>query len=567
MRRSATRLFGYLKPHAGSLAAATLAAAAAAAAAALWARLLGPLLEGVLTGASAKVMGFTLGPEELVFRLPLLIIAVAVVKALAQWLHGGLMRAVGQRVLAALRRDLYAKLLSLPPAWHEQRHSGELLSRFTSDVAAVEHSVSTSLSSYLKDSLTVLALLGVCAAADWRLAVLAFLVIPAMAWPVSRFAKSVKRTASDTQGSLAALTELTAEQLHNLPVVQAYRGEGQALERFDAEQRRYLAAMKRSLFVRGAFTPTLEMMGIAAIAVCLVFGARAVASEPQLAGKLLSFLAAAVLMYQPLKSLSGTFSEVARGLSSADRLFEVLDAHAAPETGREAPPLSRRLELKGVRVVYPDGREALRGVDLVIEKGQTVALVGSSGAGKSTLLSLLLGLTRPSAGELWWDGEPLSSFSLSSLRSRIAWVGQEPLLLSGTVRENLKLGAPAATDAQLWSALERANADAFVRALPGQLDEEVGERGSRLSGGQKQRLAIARAVLVEPSLLLLDEPTSSLDEASQAEVQKGLRQLMAGRTVLVVAHRLSTVADADQVHRLEEGRVVTSGAPRDVLPM
>ena len=567
MHRSATRLFRYLRPHAGRLAIATLASAAAAAAAALWARLLGPLLEGVLAGASVQVAGFTLGPEELVFQLPLVIIAVAAVKALAQWLHGGLMRAIGQRVLATLRRDLYAKLLALPPSWHEQRHSGELLSRFTSDVAAVELTVSTTLSSYLKDSLTVLALLFVCAAADWRLAVLAFLVIPAMAWPVSRFAKSVKRTASDTQGSLAALTELTAEQLQNLPVVQAYRGEGQALRRFDAEQDRYLAAMKRSLFVRGAFTPTLEMMGIAAIALCLVFGARAVASEPQLAGKLLSFLAAAVLMYQPLKGLSGTFSEVAKGLSSADRLFEVLDAHAEAETGREAPPLSSRLELEGVRLVYPDGREALRGVDLVIEKGQTVALVGPSGAGKSTLLSLLLGLTRPSAGEVRWDGEPLSSYSLSSLRSRIAWVGQEPLLLSGTVRENLKLGAPAATDPQLWSALERANADTFVRAMPAQLDEEVGERGSRLSGGQKQRLAIARALLIEPSLLLLDEPTSSLDEASQAEVQKGLQQLMAGRTVLVVAHRLSTVAGASQVHRLEEGRVVTSGTPRDVLPV
>lgn len=567
MRRSATRLFARVRPHAGRLIAATLASAVAAAAAALWARLLGPLLEGVLTGATVSVAGMSLGPKELVLKLPLVIIAVAVVKALAQWLHGGLMRAIGQRVLTGLRRELYAKLLALPPSWHEQRHSGELLSRFTSDVAAVENTVTTSLSSYVKDTLTVLALLAVCAASDWRLAVLAFLVIPAMAWPVSRFAKSVKRTATQTQGSLAALTELTAEQLHNLPVVQAYGAEGAALKRFDDEQDRYLAAMKRSLFVRGAFTPTLEMMGIAAIALCLVFGARAVAAEPHLAGALLSFLAAAMLMYQPLKSLSGTFSEVARGLSSADRLFEILDAHADPETGRAAAPLKKSVELKNVRLVYADGREALKGIDLVIEHGKTTALVGPSGSGKSSVLSLLLGLVKPQSGELLWDGQPLSSFSLTSLRSRIAWVSQEPLLLSGTVRENLKLGAPAATDEQLWRALERANAAGFVRALPSALDEEVGERGSRLSGGQRQRLAIARAFLIEPSLLLLDEPTSSLDEASQAEVQRGLTELMAGRTVLLVTHRLSTVANADQLYVLEAGHVIRTGAPRDVLPI
>ncbi|MBK7864616.1 MAG: ABC transporter ATP-binding protein [Archangiaceae bacterium] len=545
-------------PHWQRLGLAVLASLVAASAAALWARLLGPLLESLLTHPpQAQTLTLT--------WLPLLIIATALLKALAQLVHGGLMQSIAQRVLADFRHQLYAKLLGLPPSWHEQRHSGELLTRFTADVAALELTVSTSLSTYLKDTFTVLALLAVCATTDWRLAVLAFLVIPAMTVPVSRFAKSLKRIATQTQGSLSNLTRLTAEQLHNLPVVQAYRAEPQALQAFDDEQRRYLHAMKRSLFVRGAFTPTLEMMGIAAIALCLIAGARAVANEPQLSGSLLSFLAAALLMYQPLKGLSGTFSEVARGLSSADRLYEILDTPIADETGDEAPPLEH-LELDTVSLRYPDGREALREVSLSVPAHQTTALIGPSGAGKSSVLSLILGLQRPTQGTVRWNGRPLSSWSLSSLRRRIAWVSQEPLLLSGTVRENLKLGAATATDEALWSVLERAHAADFVRALPNGLDEEVGERGQRLSGGQRQRLAIARALLTEPSLLLLDEPTSSLDETAQAEVQRSLGALVEGRTVLVVAHRLSTVAHANLIHVLESGRLVRTGPPADVLP-
>jgi subfamily B ATP-binding cassette protein MsbA len=536
------RLLTRIRPHAGRVALATVASAFAAAAAALWARLLGPLLETVLAERRA---------DDLLWKLPALIVAVALIKALAQWLQTGLMQSVAQRVLVQLRRDLYAKLLSLPPSWLEQRHSGELLSRFTSDVAALEYSVSQALSAWLKDALTVIALLAVCATTDLRLFALAFLVVPAMTWPVSRFARSLKKTASRTQASLATLTQLTAEQLHNLPVVQAYRAEAQSLHTFDREQQRYLDAMKRSLFVRGAFTPTLELLGIFAIALCLIFGARAVAAEPALASSLLSFLAAALLMYQPLKGLSGTFSEVVRGLSSAERLFEILDVEPAPRGATPAAPLRDALTLHDVRFVYPDGRIGLDGLTLTLKAGTTVALVGKSGAGKSTLLSLLLGLNRPSAGRITWDGAELSTLALGS---QVAWVSQEPLLLSGTVRENLRLGRADATDDQLWLALERANATAFVEALPNRLDEEVGERGSRLSGGQRQRLAIARAFLLEPSLLLLDEPTSSLDETAQSEVQKGLLQLMKGRTVLFAAHRVETLAIADQVVTLEMGR-------------
>ena len=342
-------------------------------------------------------------------------------------------------------------------------------------------------------------------------------------------------------------------------MVRAYSGEARAAERFDNEQALYLGEMKRSLFIRGAFTPTLEVLGIAGVALSIAFGARAIATEPQLASKLVSFLAAALLMYQPLKALSGTFGEVMRGLAATGRLFEITDHPAPPDTGSEAGTLTRELDLRGVRFAYPNGHVALNGVDLRVPAGKRAAIVGSSGSGKTTLFSVLLGFVDAQGGEVLWDDKPLGTLSRRSVREQVGWVPQEPVLFAGTVRQNLLLGRPEATDDELWDALRRAHADAFVKSFAGALDEDVGERGSRLSGGQKQRLAIARAFLRRPSLLLLDEPTSALDAESERGVQAGLRELMQDRTTLVIAHRLATVRAADRIVVMDEGRIVEQG--------
>ncbi len=559
------RLLGTLAPHRGALAVAIAASVVAAGATALYAFLVGPLLEAVLRGGDARLGPFTLGGTALFWQLPLGVVAVAAVKASSQWLHAGLMQSVGQAVLSGLRKEVYGRLLSRPPRFFEARHSGELLSRFTSDVAQVEFAVTQALSSYVKDTLQLLALLGVCAARDVRLFALAFVVLPAAAYPVARFARSVKKVARATQASLGALTELASEQLHNLPVLQAFRGEARALARFDGEQARYLTAMRRSLFVRGAFTPTLELLGVVGVALAVAGGAGAVAAEPALAGKLLSFLAAALLMYQPLKALSGTFAGVMQGVGSAERLYELADVPSEPSTGAPAEPLTRALELTGLTVSYDDRREALSGLTLRVPAGKKVALVGSSGAGKSTVFSVLLRFVNPSGGEATWDGRPLEALEPAALRNQMAWVPQEPVLFSGSVRHNLLLGRPEATEPELWEALRQAHAEAFVRALPEGLEAPVGERGTRLSGGQRQRLAIARAFVRRPSLLLLDEPTSALDAASEAEVQAGLRQLMAGRTTLVIAHRLSTVRDADVICVLDHGAAAELGTHDELV--
>src|SRR5215831_17565561 len=512
------RLLGLLRPSARLVVGAILAAMVSAAAAAGYAWLIGPLLRSVLLSEPLHLIGLYTSPERARWLLPGLLVLLALVKAGAQLLQTGWMQVAGQRALATLRSDLYAHLLALPPSTHESRASGDVLSRLTADVAQVEFSVTQALTHWVRDALQLVALLAVCLVIDWRLFALSFVVFPAALIPITRFARAVKRAARTTQGSLGNLTALVGEQLHALPVVQAYGMEPRVRGQFDAEQTRYLREMDRSLLLRGSASPSIELLGIIGLALALAVGARAVRAEPSLASHLMSYVGAVLLMYGPLKTLSSTVTQVVAGVGAAERVFELEDRRVPPDTGEPAPPLRR-----GLRFVDPAG------------------------------------------GRILWDGQDVRSYSRASVRARIAWVPQDPVLFAGSVRDAVRVGKPTATDAEIWSALERAHGAEFVRALPQGLDTQVGERGAQLSGGQRQRLAIARAFVREPSLLLLDEPTSSLDAASEALVQAGLAELKAGRTTLVIAHRLSTVRNADLIFVLEAGRVVEQGTHEQLV--
>jgi len=559
------RLLGYARPHRLTIAFAVIAAASSSAAGALYAYLVGPLLKAVLTQTPAQVAGRAFDRSD--WAVPALLVGIAGFKASAQLLQNGLMQSAGQKMISRLRCDLYTRLLQLPPRFFEERHSGELLSRFTSDVGQVEFAITQGLASYVKDLLQITALLIVCLAIDARLFVIAFLLLPPAAFAVARFARELRKITLQTQGKLGSLIELVAEQLQNLPIVQAYRAHARNLAQFDRAQADYLGAMRRSLLIRGVFTPTLELLGILGVALVIGFGARAVSAEPDLAAKLISFVAAAILMYQPMKSLSGTLSSSAQGLGSAERLFEIADQGSLREEGQAAAPLRQALSFEKVRASHDGVQEALRGVSFRVPVGSRVALVGASGAGKTTLFSVLLRFLQPSAGEVKWDGADLASFCPSSLRAQLAWVPQEPVLFSGTVRHNLLFGRPEASDAELWAALAQAHAEDFVRAFPQGLEEEVGERGAMMSGGQRQRIAIARAFLREPSLLLLDEPTSALDAGSEREVQAGLAELMRGRTSIVIAHRLATVRNAEVIYVMERGAIVETGTHAQLVAL
>ena len=578
------RLLAAVRPHAGLFALAIASMVTLAAATGLFSWLVGPLFQYVFRGGE---LGSTLLPwlprmdrTQLRRALPLLILAIAVVRGAAYFGQFYSMGMLGQRVVADLRRGLQEKLLGLPPAFFARASSGDLLSRFASDVAAVEFAVTYGLASYLRDGMQVLVLLGVSIALDWRLAVFAFVAVPLTVVPIVRFARKLRRIAVRGQEQIGGLYTLLHEALQGVRIVQAFGMERYEADRFRAEQDRFLGTMRRSFFVRAIFTPTLELMAAVGIAATVVLAARAVELGRLQPERVISFLATIVLLYQPLKNLGGTGQGVTQGLAGAQRLYEVLDEPAGlAEGGRELPRFAEEVRFEGVSFRYParsggnarSGNGApqsplvLRDVDLTLRRGEVLALVGPSGGGKTTLLNLVPRFADPTAGRVLIDGIDLCEVSLRSLRAQVALVAQETFLFDDTVRANIAYGRPDVPHEQLVEAAQAARADEFIRALPGQYETRVGERGVTLSGGQRQRIAIARALLKDAPILLLDEATSALDTESEREVQRALDRLMADRTCLVIAHRLSTIRHADRIAVLAEGRIVELGTHDQLL--
>jgi subfamily B ATP-binding cassette protein MsbA len=579
------RLLAAVRPHAGLFALAIASMVLLAAATGLFSWLVGPLFQYVFRGGemgSAALPWLSrLDRLELRRVLPLLILGIALARGVAYFGQFYSMGMLGQRVVADLRRALQEKLLGLPPAFFARASSGDLLSRFASDVAAVEFAVTYGLASYLRDGMQVLVLLGVSIALDWRLAVFAFVAVPITVVPIVRFARRLRRIAVRGQEQIGGLYTLLHEALQGVRLVQAFGMERYEADRFRAEQDRFLGTMRRSFFVRAIFTPTLELMAAVGIAATVVLAARAVELGRLQPERVISFLATIVLLYQPLKNLGGTGQGVTQGLAGAQRLYEVLDEPAGPAEGaREMPRFAEQVRFEHVSFRYPErarwnarsgGNGApqsplvLRDVDLTLRRGEVLALVGPSGGGKTTLMNLVPRFADPTAGRMLIDGIDLREVSLRSLRAQVALVAQETFLFDDTVRANIAYGRPDVPLEQVVAAAQAARADGFIRALPEGYDTRVGERGVTLSGGQRQRIAIARALLKDAPILLLDEATSALDTESEREVQRALDRLMADRTCLVIAHRLSTIRHADRIAVLAEGGIVELGTHDQLL--
>ena len=508
-------------------------------------------------------------PLEALGRLCLLIVLAFLLKNLFDYLQSFLMTAIEQGVVRDLRNRLYQHVHTLSLSFFHGERTGILASRIVNDVQYVRSALAAGISNVVKESLVLLAALFWVFWASWKLALIALLVLPPSVGLIVWIGRRMRRRSEAMQGQLAELQGVLHETLSNIRVVKSFRAEEFEAARFARENDAFYRAFLRLRRTGDAAGPLAETVMVLISAVVLYVGGRQIfISQTLEPHNFFLFVVALLSMMSPLKKLSNVNSIVQEGLAAADRVFGLLDtpAEIADRPGaRPAAALGDALRFENVTFRYGDGPPVLDGVNLVLRRGETVALVGPSGAGKSTLVDLLARFHDPTSGRLTLDGTDLRDLTLESVRDLYGVVPQETILFRDTIARNIAYGRADADRAAVEAAARAANAHAFIARLPGGYDSMIGERGVTLSGGERQRLALARAVYRDPQILILDEATSSLDSESEALVQEAFERLRAGRTAVVIAHRLSTVQHADRIVVLDRGRVVEEGRHDELL--
>jgi ATP-binding cassette subfamily B protein len=496
-------------------------------------------------------------------RTALELLGISLVQAIAFAVRFALFTIAGERIVAHLRRDLFARLMEQEIAFFDEKKTGELTNRLASDTTVLQNTVSVNISMGLRFVASVAGGIGLLFYTSVKLTLLMLAVVPPIALGAVAYGRRLRKLSRDVQDALAGSSEVAEEALSGIRTVRAFTAEPSEAQRYtDAVMKSFGLARSRAE-LGATFMGVTSLAAYAALAAVLWRGGHLVSSGELTAGDLTKFLIYTLLVAFSLGGLSDVWADFMKASGSAERIFELMDRTPAipPTGGAELPEIEGRVAFEGVTFSYPARRDVavLRGIDLTIRPGEVVALVGPSGAGKSTIAALLTRLYDPDRGRVLVDGHDLKDLSPDGLRKRIGVVAQEPILFSCSVADNIRYGKAGATDAEIEAAARTANAHEFVSRFPEGYKTLVGERGVQLSGGQKQRIAIARAVLKDPRILVLDEATSALDAESEHLVKEALDRLMKGRTTLVIAHRLSTVKDADRVCVLDGGRVVESG--------
>ena len=495
------------------------------------------------------------------YLAPVVILIVIVLRAVSQYLGSYLTEAVGQSITADLRHQLAERILDLPQSYVDRNSSTVLVSRVLTDVSLVKSGIVDGFSSIFKDSLTLAVLVCVAFYQDWLLSLIAFILFPLAILPILNSSKKVRRHSSKGQLSLAKLASFLQESVIGLRVVKIFGMQAYELSRFDQENQTVLKAALKTTRAKLANQPLMEVIGAIGFSAVLVYGGENVIAGTRTTGNFFAFLTSLYLCYAPFKGIARSNSILQQGVSAASDLFNILDTK--PEPPEASIPQSLNSVSEGLvarNVCFGYGDElVIDDLSLELPCSGTVALVGPSGGGKSTIIDLLCRFYDPSSGVISIDGIDIRQLSLASLRSLISVVDQNTFLFNDTVANNIAYGLSSASSPQIEAAARAANAHDFIIQLPEGYATLIGENGTMLSGGQRQRIAIARALIKDAPLLFLDEATSALDSASEQVVQEALDRLMADRTTLVVAHRLSTVVNADCICVISGGRVVESG--------
>jgi subfamily B ATP-binding cassette protein MsbA len=522
------------------------------------AKLIKPIINDIFLGKQAALLWPVTGAVFGVFLL----------KGLFTYLESSTMAFVGHRIIADIQNDLFKRIIQADLKFFQQMQTGDLVSRFMSDVSRLNNAVTGTLTSLGKDVLTLIFFIYVMFSEDWQLACVVFFVFPVAIMPVITIGRKMRKASTRVQEQTADLTVMLTQAFQGIRLIKSYCMEAYENHRM---QEVIETVFKRSL--KGARTksmthPIMEFLGGVAIATVILYGGSQVIQGTQTPGAFFAFITALIMSYEPLKRIANLNANLQEQLAAADRVFSLLQYENAIQELRDAAPLlitKGEVSFQDVSFHYQAQEPILKTITLTLKAGQRAALVGPSGGGKSTLMNLIPRFFDPTEGCILIDGQDIKRGTLTSLRQNIALVSQEIILFDDTIAANIGFGKPGATLEEIKTAAKAAAADRFIEALPEGYDTLVGEQGLRLSGGQRQRLSIARAFLKNAPILLMDEPTSALDSESEQKVQQALTQLMKGRTTLIIAHRLATVRDADVIYLLEAGQITAQGSHGQLL--
>ncbi len=550
------RLLRYYKSSSAKLVLAALCALGISASEGAIAYLVKPILDEIFVKKDVRMLTI----------LPLALIAVYVVRGVSRYLSGTMIQSIGLRVVARIRRDLFEKIHSLSLDFFHKRGTGELMSHVTNDVGQIQQ-LTGSLSNIVQYPLTILALLGVAFYREWRLALISLLIFPLVAMLMVKLGKKTRKYSGRSQDRIGRLNSILQETISGARIVKAFGREKHELGRFEEQNSHYTRATIKSVRVQEMGPPFFELMGAIVFALVMWYGGSRVIAGTSTPGTFISFITAILLMYRPISKTTALNNQIQQVIAAASRVFEVFDREPTVKERPQAievKPFSEGIVFNNVSFSY--GHEMiLKNFNLTVRKGEVLAVVGISGVGKSTLVNLIPRFYDVARGSIEIDGIDIREVTLESLRSQMAMVTQQTILFNDTIYNSIVYGNFEKRVEEIRQAAIDANADGFIQKLPQGYETFIGEQGVRLSGGQQQRIAIARALAKDAPILILDEATSSLDAESEREVQKALDRLMEGRTVFVIAHRLSTVRNADRIIVLCNGEIIESGSHSELI--
>jgi len=493
--------------------------------------------------------------------IPLAVVAIFLFKGLANYGHTVIMGFIGLRIVTDLRNKLYEQIQKQSLSFFAEHPTGLLMSRITNDVGSVQTASAEAITSLVKDNVMMITMVGVLFYMDWKLALIGMVVFPLTIYPIATFGKKIRNVTTSSQITMGTLNSLLQETISGTRIVKAFGMEKYEGKRFAVENEKLLKYNMKSISVNAMSSPLMDFLGGIGLAAVIFYGGYKVIKGYSTPGTFFAFITALLMLYEPLKRLTNVNNTINQGIAGADRIFSIIDLTPDIEDKPDAvmlPPISKSIDIENVTFCY-EAAPVLKNINLSIKAGEVVAFVGMSGGGKTSLVNLIPRFYDVSEGHVLIDGYDVRDVTLRSLRGQIAIVTQQTILFNDTVRNNIAYGDIERTEEEIINAAKAANAHDFILRLPKGYDANIGELGTKLSGGEKQRISIARALLKNAPILILDEATSSLDTEAEIEVQEALDNLMKGRTTLVIAHRLSTIRKADRIIALVNGKIVEEG--------